>query len=126
MPTGRPSDRLADLRARGAADAQGAVILNQHNILVGVVRLKALEQAGADQTAAEAMDPAPKTFRPNVKLVDLVGYMREHDTRSFLVVTTHSGEFLAAITRADAEATLEHDQGEHEHGVHEHQAAEST
>jgi CBS domain-containing protein len=120
IPLCRPGDRLNDLRRRLPRDGfLGCVVVNEHNIVFGVLRKKAFEEADPERTAADVMDPAPKTFRPNGRLTDLISSMRENDVKSFSLVTTHSGEFLAAISRADAEATLEHDEEEHAHKTHE-------
>jgi len=56
------------------------------------------------------MRPGPKTFRPNVTLEELLKSMREHDIQTNSLVTTGEGRLLGAISRADAEATLAHDQ----------------
>jgi CBS domain-containing protein len=113
IPQCRPGDRIGDLRKRLQPDGfLGCVVLNEQNIVLGVLRKKALEQAAPDAAVADAMEPAPKTYRPNAKLTDLVKAMRERDIKTFTLVTTSGGAFLAAISRADAEATLQHDEGQ--------------
>jgi Mg/Co/Ni transporter MgtE len=78
--------------------------------LLGVLRSQAL-QGSTDQTAEELMQAGPSTFRPNVTLDEMAGYLREHDLSSALV-TTSEGRLLGITYREDIEATLEH---EHQH-----------
>jgi CBS domain-containing protein len=74
------------------------------------LRQRALENPG-DRRAEEVMAPGPKTFRPNLRLEDLLESMRQHDIQTNSLVTTGEGRLLGIISRADAEATLAHEQG---------------
>ena len=51
-----------------------------------------------------------KTFRPNVTLQELLKSMRDHEIQTNSLVTTAEGRLLGVISRADAEATLAHEQ----------------
>jgi CBS domain-containing protein len=56
------------------------------------------------------MRPGPKTFRPNVTLQELLKSMRDNEIQTNSLVTTGGGRLLGVISRADAEATLAHEQ----------------
>lgn len=100
------------LRASGH---EACLVVNAQGIVLGMLREEALG-GDPEKTVEEVMDPAPKTFRPSVKLEQVLEWMRRHDVRTFAPVTTLEGRLVGAISRADAEATFSHD---HEHG-HDH------
>jgi Mg/Co/Ni transporter MgtE len=110
VPTCGLGDRIADLRERVNADGrQTCIVVNDRRIVLGLLRQKALDSPG-DRRAEEVMASGPKTFRPNLKLTDLLDSMRKHDIKTNSLVTTGEGRLLGIIARADAEATLAHEQ----------------
>jgi Mg/Co/Ni transporter MgtE len=116
VPTCRLSDRLGTVRDRvRGTEWEGCVVTNVERIVLGLVRGKALE-ADTEATVESVMDPGPKTFRPTVTLEELLKSMRNHEIKTFSLVTTGEGRLIGAIRRADAEATFAHD---HDHG-HDH------
>jgi len=114
VPTCSLNDGIGAVRDRVRASGQEAcIVVNPQGIVLGMLREKAL--AGDPQkTAAQVMDPGPKTFRPSVDLEQVLDWMREHDVRTFAPVTTLDGRLVGAISRADAEATFSHDH-DHQH-----------
>lgn len=111
VPTCGLDDRIGELRERVAADGrQTCVVVSDRGIVLGLLRKNALESP-VDRRAEEVMSPGPKTFRPNLRLEDLLRSMREHDIQTNSLVTTAEGRLLGIISRADAEATLAHEQG---------------
>jgi Mg/Co/Ni transporter MgtE len=109
VPTCHLNERIGELRDRVRADGRDTcVVINAHGIVLGLLRKKALE-ASSQATAEEVMDPGPKTFRPNVTLQELLKSMRDHDIQTNSLVTALDGRLLGVISRADAEATIAHE-----------------
>ncbi len=108
MPTCSPTETIGDIRRRtGGWDT--CVVVDSKGVVLGLLRKKALE-ADPRATAEQVMRPGPKTFRPNVTLEELIKSMREHEIQTNSLVTTAEGRLLGVISRADAEATLAHEQ----------------
>ena len=111
VPTCSLDDRIAEIRERVVSDGrQTCVVVNDRGIVLGLLRQKALASPD-ERRAKEVMSPGPKTFRPNLRLEDLLQSMREHDIKTNSLVTTGEGRLLGIISRADAEATLAHERG---------------
>ena len=107
VPTCRLTETIADIRGR----TQGwdtCVVVDPQGVVLGLLRKKELE-SDANATAEQAMRPGPKTFRPNVTLQELLKSMRDHEIQTNSLVTTGEGRLLGVISRADAEATLIHE-----------------
>jgi CBS domain-containing protein len=72
------------------------VVVNDHGIVLGLVREAALRADGA--AAAEAvMESGPPTVRPNTPLREFVEYMQRHGITSRLV-TTCAGRLLGVLS----------------------------
>ena len=111
VPTCALQDQIAEIRQRVAADGrETCVVVGEGGIVLGLLRRRALESPD-DRRAEEVMSAGPKTFRPNLRLEDLLESMRQHDIQTNSLVTTAEGRLLGIISRADAEATLAHEQG---------------
>ena len=110
VPTCGLTERVGAVRARvRAAGSETCVVVNSDRIVLGLLRTSELD--GDPQATVEAvMRPGPKTFRPNVTLQELLKSMRDHDIRTNSLVTTLEGRLVGIISRADAEATLAHEQ----------------
>jgi Mg/Co/Ni transporter MgtE len=112
IPTCKADERIGDLSERVEADGRDTcVIVGDDRVVLGLLRKKALA-AAPDSTAGQVMDPGPKTFRPNVTLQELLQSQRDHDIRTNSLVTTLDGRLVGVISRADAEATLAHEEAE--------------
>ncbi len=108
VPTCGLRDRVGDIRARSAG-WDTCVVVGPERVVFGLLRKTELD-GDADAAAERVMRPGPKTFRPNVTLEELLKSMREHDIQTNSLVTTGEGRLLGVISRADAEATLAHEQ----------------
>jgi len=108
VPTCGLKDRIGDVRSR-TGDWDTCVVVVPQRVVLGLLRKTELER-DTNATAEKVMRPGPKTFRPNVTLEELLKSMREHDIQTNSLVTTGEGKLLGVISRADAEATLAHDQ----------------
>jgi Mg/Co/Ni transporter MgtE len=101
---------MGEIKARVEADGRDTcVVVNQQGIVLGLLRKRALE-ADPDRRAEEVMSSGPATFRPNMTLEDLLQSMRKRDIQTNSLVTSAEGRLLGIISRADAEATLSHEQ----------------
>jgi len=108
VPTCGLKERIGELRDRVRADGRDTCVVTKDGVVLGLLRKKALE-ASPEATAEEVMAAGPKTFRPNLTLQELVKSMRDHDIQTNSLVTTSDGRLLGVISRADAEATLAHE-----------------
>jgi len=102
-------DRIGDIRERVRADGRDTcVVVNDERIVLGLLRKKELD-SDPSAVVEDMMKIGPKTFRPNVTLEELLDSMRKHDIQTNSLVTTLDGRLLGVIARADAEATLAHE-----------------
>ncbi len=108
VPTCGLKERIGDVRRR-IADWDTCVVVGPERVVLGLLRRAELE-GDPDATAERVMRLGPKTFRPNVTLEELLKSMRDQDIQTNSLVTTGEGRLLGVISRADAEATLAHDQ----------------
>ena len=107
VPTCSLTETIADIRRR----TQGwdtCVVVDPQGVVLGLLRKKELE-GDPKATAEQVMRLGPKTFRPNVTLEELLKSMRDHEIQTNSLVTTGEGRLLGVISRADAEATLAHE-----------------
>lgn len=101
VPTCRPDELLGDVRKRaGAAGWDAAVVVDEKEVVLGLLRAGELEQE-AGLRVAEAMRPGPSTFRPYVPIKEMADYMTEHDLES-APVTTSDGKLVGLLLRSEA------------------------
>ena len=108
VPTCSLSETVGDIRRR-TGEWGMCVVVDKEGVVLGLLRKKELD-GDRNLTAEEVMRPGPKTFRPNVTLQELLKSMRDHEIQTNSLVTTGDGRLLGVISRADAEATLAHEQ----------------
>lgn len=108
VPTCHLAETIGDIRRR-TGDGDSCVVVDAQGVVLGLLRKTELE-ADPTATAEQVMRPGPKTFRPNVTLQELLKSMREHEIQTNSLVTTAEGRLLGVISRADAEATLAHEE----------------
>jgi len=95
------TDSLKDVRERAkAAGWEVAVVVDDRRVVLGLLRAKELDK-DPSLSAAEAMRPAPSTFRPYVSIKEMADYMAEHDLESS-PVTTSDGRLVGVILKSDA------------------------
>ena len=94
-------ERLDDVRVRlDASGADAAVVVNQENVVLGILRARELRKPG-ELTVAEAMQPGPSTFRPYVSAQEMADFMVEHELDSS-PITTYDGKLIGLLYQADA------------------------
>lgn len=106
VPTCRLADRVGEVRERArAAGWDRCVVVTDDRVVLGLLRGEALA-AGPDRSAEDAMESGPQTFRPDVRLAELVEFLKKHEHDSALI-TTSDGALLGSLTLRDAERRLE-------------------
>jgi CBS domain-containing protein len=99
VPTCRLDERVADARAR-AGEWGMCVVVNDANVILGVLRKKALAGDGA-ATAEQAMEAGPTTFRPNGLLAETAIHLAQVGVERVLV-SDSDGRLLGVLERRDA------------------------
>ena len=104
-PTCTAAERLQSVRARVLESGwDTCLVVDQERVVIGRLGHRALAR-GNDLAVEDAMSEGPRTFRPDVRLGALVGWMRKRSLTS-AVVTTSDGRLVGVIRLADAEARL--------------------
>jgi CBS domain-containing protein len=108
-PTCSAEDRVGDVQKRIAeTDFKFCPVVNEEGILLGVLSQSVLA-ANPEARAGDVMRSA-QTYRPNLTLEQLLDDLRKSNFQGRALVTTAEGRLLGAISRADLEATLVHEQ----------------
>jgi CBS domain-containing protein len=100
-PTCRLDQRIGDLRVSGDL----CVVVNDAGVVLGDLRGKAL-RADPDTRIADAMNPAPSTYRPNISVHEMAHELLESGAQRVLV-TDCDGRLIGWLSRSDVEAALE-------------------
>src|SRR5215510_7514090 len=100
VPTCRLDERLGEVRERVRnLGWSAAVVVNDQDIVLGLLRAHELELDG-DLTVAQAMRPAPSTYRPYVSAEEMAHAMVDHDRESS-PITTSDGKLVGLLLRED-------------------------
>jgi predicted transcriptional regulator len=109
VPTCRLSDTIDQIKERlDGTGWEACVVVNAEQVVLGLIRVEDLE-ADAWLSAEEIMDPAPRTYRLNKSLGDVIRYMDKQNIGSVLV-TNPEGKLFGLLTRdrsAQARTELE-------------------
>ena len=99
VPILRGDATLADASSVLGEDDDVAVVLNDEDVVLGVLRRETLGLAPSTPVA-DVLQPGPSTFRPSMTIAELVDYFRSSDeTRA--IVSTAGGRWIGLIRRAD-------------------------
>jgi predicted transcriptional regulator len=101
VATGRPHERVGDLRDRLGASGL-VVVVDDTEVVLGVVHGAHVGE-DIDATAASRMRRAPVTVRPSIMAGELASSMARDD-RDLVLVTTFDGHLLGLIRREDLPA----------------------
>jgi CBS domain-containing protein len=110
--TCRVDERIRAVSARlNGADWQECVIVNEQNVVLGLLRADALASADPDSLVEDVMDSGPVTFRPDTLLQHMVHQLQRHGQEhprviERVLVTTADGELVGVLHLGDAEAAL--------------------
>ena len=84
----------------GAAGWDACVVVNEERVVFGLLRDRELAK-GTVETVERSMRPGPSTFRPDVPIEEMAGYMVQHDlVRS--PITSADGRLIGLLRRDDA------------------------
>lgn len=78
-----------------------ALVLSDHDVLLGRVDASALHQARGE-SIHEMMDPGPSTVRPHIDAAQLARRLTDRDQHT-MIVTTPDGRLLGVVKREDLE-----------------------
>ena len=94
-------ERVGEVQQRARAGGwKGAVVVNDENVVLGLLREKELNSDG-ERRIADVMRPGPSTFRPFVSASEIAHYMVDHDLES-APITTSDGRLVGLLLREDA------------------------
>ena len=97
-----PKDRLGTVKNRRPRPTDVCVVLNDRGIVLGVIEGEAWDRDPL-KTAAEVMNPAPRTFRPDSDPTEVMKDLRKEDLDHALV-TTSDGELVGFVQRREKKA----------------------
>jgi CBS domain-containing protein len=101
VPTCRMDEPIGEVRERvRAAGWDVCVVVNEEGIVFGLLREGELKR-GADEPVERFMRPGPSTFRPNVSIEEMAGFMTEHDLVSS-PITSSDGRLIGLLRKDDA------------------------
>jgi CBS domain-containing protein len=92
-------------RLVSASDFDFCVVVNEEDIVAGVLRGDALAK-DADTVAEDAMELGPRTTRPSKPVAELLRKRSSQGVKSWIVTTAH-GELVGILRRTDAERAVE-------------------
>src|SRR5688500_3304093 len=109
VPTCTIDDTSADVRGR-IGDAAVCVVIDEHRVVLGLVRAEAL--AVGDARIADLMQEAPKTFRPHVSATEMAEHL-DQPPQPWHLVTNLDGKLVGHAdpdrVRHAAQASQSHD-----------------
>lgn len=101
VPTCALDERVADVARRVRADGwDTCIVVKDGAIVLGRLFPSELD-AASDQPVEEVMRSGPSTFRPNVTVQEMVGFMNDRAISTALV-TTSEGRLVGLFRRTDA------------------------
>ena len=105
VPTCTADEHVGDVRARVlAAGEDHCVVVNEHRIVVGLLRGDAMSKD--EMAAGEVMELGPSTIRPDASVEKLLQSRRHQGVKRWIVSTSH-GVLLGLLPRTHAERALE-------------------
>jgi rhodanese-related sulfurtransferase len=106
VPTCSLRERLEDVKSRRRPNQDLCVVVNDRNIVLGVIQGERWE-ANPQARVAEVMQPGPRTIRPDLEPKDAQKLLRNYDAPS-AIVTTSDGELLGIIRIAQKKPQKAH------------------
>lgn len=80
--------------------------MNEHKIVLGLLRLRTMRVADDQQTVEQVMEPGPRTYRPHVHPEQLRRYFDKLQESASVLVTTADGELIGFVLCEDVERAL--------------------
>jgi rhodanese-related sulfurtransferase len=107
VPTCSLRERLEDVKSRRRPNQDLCVVLNDRNIVLGVIQGETWD-ANPLARIADVMQPGPQTIRPELEPKDAQKLLRHYDA-SNAIVTTSDGELLGLIKIGQKKAHKAHE-----------------
>lgn len=95
VPTCGLRERLQDVKSRRRPNEDLCVVVNESNIVLGVIQRQAWN-GNPEARIADVMEAAPRTIRPDLEPKDAQKLLRGYEA-STVLVTTSDGELLGAL-----------------------------
>ena len=103
VPTCKRNEKIQDIRERvRKAGRDVCVVVNDQEVVLGLLREIAFEKANPHWSAEEAMEHAPKTFRLDAPLAEIMDYFQAKQGIDSVLVTTSDGLLFGLVRREDA------------------------
>jgi rhodanese-related sulfurtransferase len=93
-------DTAEGIKRRIDASPYGFALVLTDRVVLGRVRCSHLDDAPADASAEELMEPGPSTTRPHTDLGKLEGQFQRSATKT-AILTTPEGELIGVVRRGD-------------------------
>jgi rhodanese-related sulfurtransferase len=93
-------DAPAEVKQRIEASPYGFALVLAGRVVLGRVRGKRLDEAGADGTLASVMELGPSTTRPDIERAALLSKFERTGT-NVVIISTPEGELLGVVRRDD-------------------------
>jgi Mg/Co/Ni transporter MgtE len=104
-PTCHLGERVGEVRGRVvAAGWKTCIVINDQNIVLGRLFDRELQLAD-DATVGDVMRSGPSTYRPNVKVTEIIDRVRKGNWETVLV-TTPEGRLIGLARREDMERAV--------------------
>jgi len=88
VPTARPEEKVGDVRKRlGTGNVEPLIVVDADRVVLGLVASESLN-ADPQSPIEDVMDPAPVTFRPNLRVGEMPAYFKKEGIQHALVTTS--------------------------------------
>lgn len=103
VPTCKRLERLGEVRDRVRKEGWNTcVVVNDQDIVLGLLRASAFDKADLQWSAEEAMEPDPHTFRLDKPLEQVIDFFRQNRWVDSALVTTTDGQLFGLISQEQA------------------------
>jgi len=106
VPTCSLRERLEDVKSRRRPNQDLCVVLNDRNIVLGVIHGQTWD-ANPQARVADVMQPGPRTLRPDMDPKDAQRILRNYEASS-AIVTSSDGELLGVVRIAQKKTQKTH------------------
>jgi Mg/Co/Ni transporter MgtE len=106
-PTCALRERLEDVKSRRRPNQDLCVVVNDRNIVLGVIQGEAWD-ANPQSRVADIMNPGPRTIRPDLDPKDVQKMLRHYDAPTAIVATS-DGELLGILRIAQKKTQKTHE-----------------
>ncbi len=102
VPTCKRGERVGEVRDKVRKDGWNVcVVVNDEEVVLGLLRANAFDKANPQWTAEEAMERDPKVYRLNSSLEEVAAYLKDNQWVDSVLVTTTDGKLFGLVKRED-------------------------